>query len=161
MRNRIPVVASLFIVLATASVYGQSTVMNLNVPFQFMAGHNQMAAGKYNVNRESNLTHLTVSGPRSENSKTLSIITRLPRLDSKQPFGARLVFDTFGEQKFLSEVWPSGMDDGYLVYARSGRHAPYWDDGLGKAVPLPILLGGGEKLQGVEASAGSGKRAAR
>jgi hypothetical protein len=126
MRNRIPIVASLFIVLAAGFASGQSSpmVMKIKVPFQFMTGEKVMPAGQYTVHRGDNSTQVLLSGYRGMGTDRLGVITRVTRFDSKQPAGSRLVFATIGGQKFLSEVWLSGMEDGYLVRPpkRSQKH---------------------------------------
>ena len=122
MRNRISIVASLLIV-AAASAYGQSpqTVVNVNVPFKFMVDQREMPAGEYKFRMDQDgLSSLSLRD--SASTHRLRVITRLARTDSKQPAGARLVFDTVGEQKFLCEVWPDGREEGYLVHSQKGKH---------------------------------------
>jgi len=154
MRTRIPVVASLLVVLAAGFAYGQSSpiVMKVNVPFKFIAGEKEMPAGEYTIMKERNSTHLTVYAAGSKTTKNLFVITHLAQTDPKQSAGAKLVFGTVGDQKFLSEVWLSGTEDGYLVHAQNGKHGQDIEAGLGKLAAHPILRAGTGQPQGQEAS---------
>ncbi len=124
MRNRFPIVVFLLIVLAAASASGQSAIStwNVNVPFKFMVGQKEMPAGEYQFRKEPSSSYISMRGSESKQSVNLPVITRLARMDSKQNAGARLVFDTAGGKKSLSEVWPQGTEDGYLVSAKKGKH---------------------------------------
>lgn len=108
--------------LVAAVAHGQSasTAINVHIPFKFTVDQQQML-GDYKIRmNEDGLS--SISMPTSEGKHYLRVITRLARFDSKQISGSRLVFDTVGDQKFLSEVWPPGTEDGYLVYAHQGKH---------------------------------------
>ncbi|MGD1105244.1 MAG: hypothetical protein ABSA59_24630 [Terriglobia bacterium] len=122
MRKRITIVASLLIVLAAGLAYGQSSpfVVKVNVPFNFMAGEKEMPAGEYNI-RKDNPGVLTVYDSGSEHTINVIIIAHLAPSASKHFAGVRLVFGTVGGQKFLSEVWPSDTEYGYLVHAQNGQ----------------------------------------
>jgi hypothetical protein len=123
MRNRISIVVPLLIVAAATFANGQtpSTVINVKVPFNFMVDQKEMPAGDYKFRMRDDGSS-SLSTRESGSYQRLKIITRLARMDSNQLAGSRLVFDTVGDKKFLSEVWPSGTEDGYLVYAQKGKH---------------------------------------
>ena len=93
---------------------------NVKVAFKFTVGQQQMPAGDYRFVFDEDSSSLSMHSSRGKHN--LWVITRLARVDSKQSAGARLVFDTVGDQKVLSEVWPPGTEDGYLAYAHQGKH---------------------------------------
>ena len=126
MKTRISLAVSFVAILAVAFAYGQGTSSvqgRVNVPFKFMVGKKEMPAGKYEILRQA------VSAPvllfRSEETNTtaqLVVIERLARTEDSPSRTAKVVFNTADNQKVLSEFWPSGTDDGYLLQVTKQEH---------------------------------------
>ena len=114
---------SMLIVFAVTPAFTQSSANagRVSIPFQFQAGQKTLPAGSYRITHEgSTPTVLRVSESSKKETVYVKIITRLAREDSSQG-GTRLVFDSQGDQRILSEVWLPGRD-GFLVYGTAGKH---------------------------------------
>ena len=106
-------ILGLFFLLAIASVNAQApSRVEVNVPFDFSAGKATLKAGAYNIKRTSgNLLAI-----RSADGKTTALINApltISSRDSKS--GERLVFNQYGDQYFLSQVWLS-VDTGRQLF---------------------------------------------
>ena len=112
----------LFTILVAVAAYGQSAASwRVNIPFKFSVGQKEMPAGEYQFQMQGS-SHLSLKDSQGKHNMNLPIITRLARMDAKGSRGARVVFDTSGDQRALSEVWPPEGADGYLVSAKKGEH---------------------------------------
>ena len=125
MKIRIPVAVSFLTILAVAFAFGQtpsSILGQLNVPFGFSAAKKTMPPGKYEIARSGGSSSYLLLRHRDTNTTVnVSVIERLARTDDSTPT-AKLVFNTVGDKKFLSEFWPSGTDDGYLLQVTKQEH---------------------------------------
>ena len=128
MKSRIAIALSFITILAVPFAYGQSgsasPVMmgRVDIPFKFMVAKKEMPAGKYEVVREEGQgSHLLLRNMQANTSIYVSVIERLAETDPSQKHGARVVFDTVGDQKFLSEFWPADKGDGYLLGINKGE----------------------------------------
>ena len=113
MKNQIQktiAILGLFFMLAMTSVSAQTTgKVEVKIPFDFTAGKATFKAGTYSIKRVSNNSVAI----RSLDGKTTNLIDAplaIGARDSKA--GERLVFNQYGDQYFLSQVW---------VEADSGR----------------------------------------
>jgi len=126
MKTRISIAVGFVAILAAGFAYGQSSpvLASVNIPFKFMVAKKEMPAGKYEVLRPEGPGHESRLVLRNMDTKTsiyVPIIERLAELDPAQKHGARAVFDTVGDQKFLSEFWPADKGDGYLLGINKGE----------------------------------------
>ena len=118
MKLKLLIAVSVITVLATTLAYAQNAsrvLARVSISYKFVVGKQVMPAGTYEI----------LKGPASseglalrnaDNGKTinLTVIERLARIGNETQEG-RLVFDRVGDQRLLSEFWPSGRDDGYLL----------------------------------------------
>jgi hypothetical protein len=79
--------------------------MRVNVPFAFHNGSQRMPAGVYSVKIESE--HLILLRGHS----TSGFVTTNPEIGKPSNKG-KLVFQRYGEQYFLREVWAANSDTG-------------------------------------------------
>lgn len=91
-------------VAATAALYAshafaQEDAMQVKVPFAFHSGSQQMPAGVYTVEIQSNQLVLLRGRSKSGYLMTNPEETRTPSGTGK------LIFHRYGEQYFLSEIW--------------------------------------------------------
>jgi hypothetical protein len=119
LKTRISIAVGFVAILAVAFAYGQGqrpVLGEVNVPFKFVVGKKEMPAGKYEVMRAAGASsHLVLSNSETRTTVFVSVIERLAETDPFQKHSARLVFDTVGDQRFLSEFWPADNADGYLL----------------------------------------------
>ena len=106
-------ILGLFFMLAIASVNAQtSSRVEVNIPFDFSAGKATLKAGAYSIKRSSgNL--LTI---RSADGKTTALVNAPLTIGSRDSkAGERLVFNQYGDQYFLSQIWLS-VDTGRQLF---------------------------------------------
>jgi hypothetical protein len=112
-------------ILAVGFVYGQSTspvLGRVDIPFKFMVAKKELPAGKYEVLKvEGEGSRLLLRNFKEKTTIYVSVVERLAETDPSQKHGARVVFDSVGDQKFLSEFWPANNSDGYLLGINKGE----------------------------------------
>lgn len=128
MKTRIAIAVSFITILAVAFAYGQSTsrLGTVTIPYKFVVGKKEMPAGKYEfVKVQGKESTLLLRDWDAKTSMYIPIVERLAETDPSAKHSARVVFDTVGDQKFLSEFWPADNSDGYLLGVTKGeqKHA--------------------------------------
>lgn len=125
MKTRIPIAVGFLTILAVTFAYGQSAsrvLARVSVPFKFVILKKEMAAGNYEMVKASGpSSYLAIRNYESGNTVTVKVIERLARVGGETD-KAKVVFNTVGDQRFLSEFWPSGTDDGYLLDVTKQEH---------------------------------------
>lgn len=106
-------IPGLFFMLAIASVKAQTpSRIEVDLPFDFSAGDAQLKAGSYSVKRASG----NVLAVRSVNGSKTTLINAPLTIGSRESkAGERLVFNKYGDQYFLSQVWLS-VDTGRQLF---------------------------------------------
>jgi len=94
--------------------------LRVNIPFDFKVGDKTFAAGRYTVNRaqqdDSVIKISSWKGKANTLRPTISVTIRKPRNRGT------LVFNRYGDQYFLAQVWPAGASTGRALSAsRSER----------------------------------------
>jgi hypothetical protein len=106
-------ILGLFFMLAIASVKAQTpSSVEVNIPFDFSAGKATLKAGAYSIKRTTG----NALAIRSADGKTTALVNgplTIGSRDSKP--GERLVFNKYGDQYFLSQVWLS-VDTGRQLF---------------------------------------------
>ena len=106
-------ILGLFFGLAIANAQAQTpTRVEVNIPFNFAAGKTMLKAGAYSIKRISGNTLVI----RSANGKTTVLMNAPLTIGSRDSkAGERLVFNKYGDQYFLSQVWLS-VDSGRELF---------------------------------------------
>ena len=95
-------VLSLFFVLAIAGIQAQRpTSVEVNLPFDFTAGKANLKAGRYHIRKLSG----DVLSIRDEDGKQTIVNAPLTVGSRDSKGGARLVFNRYGANYFLNQVW--------------------------------------------------------
>jgi len=118
------IVVCLLSILAVVSAYGQTTRVlgRINVQQKFMVNEKEMPAGKYEfVKPAAGPNHLMLRNRDTGKSVQLDVVERLAHTGSPDAPG-RVVFNSIGDQKLLSEFWASGDEDGYLLQVTKKEH---------------------------------------
>ena len=104
--------ATFAMTLAVASVHAQSAgSLSVTVPFQFAAAGKTLPAGDYYVRR-------TLDGARvilriESKDGSISVYTQTHGVQTSQiQDESKLVFNKYGEQFYLSQVWAAGRSTG-------------------------------------------------
>lgn len=108
MKNQIlksTAILGLFFMLAMTSVSAQAPGrIEVQIPFDFAAGKATFKAGSYSIKRVSD-NSLAI---RSADGKTNGIVAAPVAIGSRDSkAGERIVFNQYGDQYFLSQVWLS------------------------------------------------------
>ena len=111
-------ILGLFFVLAIASVQAQTpSRVEVTIPFDFSAGKATLKAGAYSVKRMAG----NILAIRSADGKTTAIVNAPLAIGARESrAGERLVFNKYGDQYFLSQVWMS-VDAGRQLFPSSGE----------------------------------------
>jgi len=121
---KIGFLAVAMIIAASASVRAQSLQYKLtaNVPFDFTVSDKKLPAGKYSIGRaQTSNGDLVLQIVSADGQKNISRLT-IP-VDIRKPMNhGTLIFNRYGNDYFLSEVWPAGGSTGReLLKSRTER----------------------------------------
>lgn len=85
-----------------------------NVPFSFVAGHETLPAGSYvfSLNDPMESSMLTIE---SKNGKRVDVLLTTAVARDEPVNHSKLVFDEYGNDHFLSQVWVSGSDEARVL----------------------------------------------
>jgi hypothetical protein len=118
-RLTITAVLALFVLLTPA--FAQSAGFRVQVPFEFAVGNHNLAAGEYKV---------TVMKPgmlqleRLDGRGTAAVMTTYTGGGPNQDLRPRLIFHSYGNHYFLSQVWIEDVNPGHELFA-SGAELEY------------------------------------
>jgi len=110
-------------VAGVVSAHGQSlrNPVRANVPFDFIVADKKFSAGDYYISRAGTnsgdlvLRVSSVTGNRGAFQLTSGLRTSAPKKSDT------LIFHQYGDQYFLSEVWPAGANAGRMVFESRGE----------------------------------------
>lgn len=124
MKNQIyrtVAILGIFLGLAVAGVHGQApSKVEVNIPFEFSAGKTTLQPGVYAIKRMSGNT-VTL---RSEDDKSSVILNAPVTHSSSDPDAVeRLVFERYGDQYALSQIWLTA-GTGRQVWIENKGHKP-------------------------------------
>jgi len=118
---------SFLLVLAAVSVNAQrlsDDSIAVNIPFDFAIGQTKLPAGNYTLRRialPSSYDRLVIQSADGRGD-TRTVMTRPNRISEVQK-QSNLVFNRYGDQYFLSQVWMTGSDTGRdLFQSRNERN---------------------------------------
>ena len=118
---------SLLLMLAVVSVNAQKLSDNsiaVNIPFDFAFCETRLPAGNYTLRRvvlPSSYDRVVIQSADGRGD-TRTVMSR-PNRTSEVPKQSNLVFNRYGDQYFLSQVWIAGSDTGRdLFQSRNERN---------------------------------------
>jgi hypothetical protein len=96
--------------MAVSQVALAQESMVVNIPFEFVAGKTTLPAGEYVVHTpisESAIFLINRTNPHA------SIVLMVMSTQSRDPQSvSKLVFNRYGNRRFLSQVWKAGYEQG-------------------------------------------------
>ncbi|HEV2575709.1 MAG TPA: hypothetical protein VGU25_00745 [Acidobacteriaceae bacterium] len=96
-----------------AHAQGEPHTMTVNVPFGFELGSKHLAPGKYTISRPlSDIVEI-------RNSTDGALLMTHDGQSNKATRTSKIVFDRYGDQYFLRQVWFNAEDNTYLETAES------------------------------------------
>ena len=118
---RVIALFGLFLGLAAAGVRAQApSKVEVNIPFEFSAGNTTLRPGVYSIKRLSG-NFLMLRRVDGKSSVILNAPLTLTSIETKA--GERLVFNKYGEQYFLSQIWLT-VDTGRELSVRKKAAKP-------------------------------------
>ena len=126
MKNKVLTIMTaiaLFMTLAAGSSYAQGAdVLKVNVPFDFAISSKKLAAGEYYLRRSVEGFRVVLQIRSKDNSQSVYLSTTLTVKMLGTQGDSKLVFNRYGDQFFLSQVWMAGRTDGQeLIKTRRER----------------------------------------
>jgi len=111
-------ILGLFFMLAIASVNAQTpSRVEVNIPFDFSAGKATLKAGAYSIRKTSG----NVLAIRSVDGRTTALVNAPLTIGSRaSKAGERLVFNQYGDQYFLSQIWLT-VDTGQQLFTSAAE----------------------------------------
>jgi hypothetical protein len=97
--------------LLAASVSAQDRELVVNIPFNFTACREILPAGKYKV-RPITSANTNVLLMRSADNRSAEIVCTHDLQGTKPVSTGKLIFNRYGEQYFLAEMWFPGRQTG-------------------------------------------------
>ncbi|MCI0659837.1 MAG: hypothetical protein L0220_02070 [Acidobacteria bacterium] len=110
---------SIILGLSIAGFGGISTRVTADVPFDFMVGNKKFSPGKYSINRSTNTQTLVINDSENKGAAVFLVQNASPRSDAKAMF----VFNRYGDQYFLSQVWDGSEAGSVLAKSKAERKA--------------------------------------
>ncbi len=111
-------ILGLFFMLAIASVNAQTrSRIEVNIPFDFSTGKATLKADAYSIRK----TSANVLAIRSVDGKNIALVNAPLTIGSRaSKAGERLVFNQYGGQYFLSQIWLS-VDMGQQLFTSAAE----------------------------------------
>ena len=111
---KVGLLAVITIIAVSASVKAQSLENRLtaNIPFDFSVAGKKFTAGKYWVNRAQQSQGDTIVLIRSTDGRQNITRFTIPIVAFSDTKSGLLVFHRYGDEYFLSEIWPAGSSVG-------------------------------------------------
>lgn len=110
MKTSIAIAISFAVLLVADFGMAQTQTVRAQIPFEFMAAGKVFTAGEYVFNYDSGKLFLSVQGTEKGSAALVPIVTMLAGAMHTTPKDAHVVFDKIGNNRYLSELWISGMD---------------------------------------------------
>ena len=111
---RIFVLFALFTFLAVAPLHAQSSrEQTANIPFSFTVADKTFPAGEYRVERLNPSSDKAAIAVKSADGHLTKIVLTTPvQAGGEVRESAKLVFNRYGQQYFLAQVWTAADDTG-------------------------------------------------
>ncbi|HEX8890259.1 MAG TPA: hypothetical protein VF779_13965 [Pyrinomonadaceae bacterium] len=107
---------SLFAILAVASVHAQSSrEQTANIPFSFTVADKTFPAGEYRIERLNPSSDKAAIAIKSADGHLSKIVLTMPVQSNVTRENAKLVFNHYGDQYFLAQVWTPADNTGLAV----------------------------------------------
>ena len=102
-------IAMFITTIAVASAHAQNGVMTVTIPFEFTVAGKTLPSGEYLVRMEDSRLMLKIQS--RDNSKA-AFVAAIPVRGSGIQDESKLVFNRYGNQHFLSQIWIAGSSTG-------------------------------------------------
>jgi hypothetical protein len=101
-------VVAIFGALAGIGLHAQNFDLRANIPFDFHAGDRLMPAGEYLIHGQGPVVFVR----RADNGSNAFALTTIGVSSREAPRKARLDFNCYGSEYFLTNIWDSFAENG-------------------------------------------------
>ena len=110
-------VLAMAIIVAGVSAQAQTLQYRLtaDIPFEFSVSNQKLPAGKYWISRANESAGDAVLQIRSTDGHSTATRFSIPIFTFNPKNRGELIFHKYGDQYFLSEVWPAGGGTGRVI----------------------------------------------
>jgi hypothetical protein len=108
LKKQVPIMIAMLSLLLTLAIADSATAavgLKANIPFEFTVGKDKLPAGQYTVESSIARGHLLI---RAEDRSKSVFASFFGGRSSGKPSRSKLVFNRYGSQYFLSQVWNEG-----------------------------------------------------
>src|SRR5262245_33376575 len=95
-----------------AKAQSLSSAIRVHVPFDFIVADRTLPAGDYSISRTTEYTNDLVLAVKKVDGGKMAVRLTSPVQTLTPAQVGKLVFHRYGEQYFLSQVWPAGSTTG-------------------------------------------------
>jgi hypothetical protein len=106
---------AMFVATASANAQSLAGPVRVNVPFDFVVANEKLPAGKYLIRRAEPTVGDLLLAVTSRDNLVNALLFTVPVHVLTPTNKGKLVFHRYGDQYFLSEVWPAGTTTGRAV----------------------------------------------
>ena len=113
---------SLIVTFAVTSANAQSGAhfIRIVIPFEFIIKGETLPAGVYIVKRVASEKPETLLLSSADGGSRVYILTKSVQANTRSS-GSKLVFQQYGDQYFLSQVWEAGENEGRQLFKSRGE----------------------------------------
>jgi hypothetical protein len=115
-------------VVATGTSYAQQYPLSVEIPFAFQAGDHTLPAGRYLVESAVNGTQAIQRLRQVDGNAVMTVMT-IPVEARNGHAEPALVFNCYGETKFLSQIWTGNNEGKQLPKSNREKHAAIGEGG--------------------------------
>ena len=137
-------IGSLLVMLAVVPLYAISSKITANIPFDFMVGNKTLPAGSYRVGRSTTMGMLVILSLDQRGSAMFHahpVRYGNPRSAKwGQDNSPKLIFNRYGDQYFLSQVWSGEETDDGRRLMKSRREREVAKENLAKNASEPEVV---------------------
>lgn len=105
----------MFVATASANAQSLADPVRVNVPFDFVVANKKLPAGEYLIRRAEPTVGDLLLAVTSRDNRVNALPFTVPVHALTPTSKGKLVFHRYGDQYFLSEVWPAGTTTGRAV----------------------------------------------
>ena len=131
MKTKLYVLAAALVlsVAATGTSYAQQYPLSVQIPFAFQAGNHTLPAGKYVVDSAVSGTQ-AIERLRQVDGNAVMVVMTIP-VEARNGGHAEpaLVFNCYGETKFLSQIWTGNNEGKQLPKSNREKRAANGEGG--------------------------------
>jgi hypothetical protein len=107
--------AVLLVLVGVTSTHAQTRNQRAYIPFSFNAAGKTLPPGEYRISRLNEQTSKELFVIRNNESNEAVVVLTSTLRAKQTPKDSQLVFNCYGDQRYLSQMWIEGDDNGIAM----------------------------------------------